>query len=63
MPKKRPLTTDSKQRIADYIRETHIHGLTVRSFLAGHFKKEKDIRKRWDALLKEMSLIEKEISN
>jgi len=36
--------------------------LIVRSFLAGHFKKKKELRRRWHAVLAEMDRIEELLS-
>jgi hypothetical protein len=63
MPKKRPLTDDSIKRLCASIRVTYSDGLIVRSFLASHFNKDKEIRQRWEAVLEEISRIANKLSD
>jgi len=62
MPKKKPLTADSRERLVAQLRRTYAEALIVRSFLAGHLKKKKEIRRRWHAVLAEMDRIEELLS-
>ena len=63
MPKKRPATQTPVDRIEKQIVNAVGVAADVGNTLYKHFKKDEPLRQRWNALMREMQSLRKEIAN